>query len=122
MVQWIKRGLVAVAAVVVVGGLIYALRPLPVPVDLAIVDRGPLEVTVDEEGVTRIREVNLVSAPVAGKVLRSPREAGDDVIANKTEVAVIRPVDPPLVGRTPGPGSNGTRPGGGSRSSRQGAA
>ncbi len=94
MVVWIKRILLAVVALVVVGGLIYALRPLPIPVDTALVETGPLEVTVDEEGVTRIREVYMVSAPVAGKVMRSPREVGDTVTAGETVVAIIQPGDP----------------------------
>ncbi len=74
--------------------LIYALRPLPVQVDTAAIESGPLEVTVDDEGVTRIREVYLVSAPLAGKVLRSPREVGDDVVGGETVVAIIQPGDP----------------------------
>lgn len=94
MKNWTKRALLAAVAAIVMGGLVYALRPLPVPVDAAVVGTGPLEVTVDEEAVTRIREVYRVSAPVAGKVLRSPREVGDAVIANETVVAVILPGDP----------------------------
>lgn len=97
MAKWIKRILLAVAVVVIAGGLVYALRPLPIPVDTAEVRAGPLEVTVDEEGVTRIREVYTVSAPVAGEVRRSPREVGDEVRAGETIVAVILPGDPPFL-------------------------
>lgn len=97
MAKWIKRSLVLVAAAIIIGGLVYALRPLPVPVDTAVLDLGALEVTIDEEGVTRIREVYRVSAPVAGKVLRSPREVGDPVTANETVVAVVLPGDPPFL-------------------------
>ena len=78
----------------VIAGAYFALRPLPVPVDTATVDRGALSVTIDEEGKTRIREVFMVSAPVAGKMLRSPLEAGDTVEAGKTVVAVIQPRSP----------------------------
>ncbi len=94
MAIWIKRALLAVVAVMIVGGLVYALRPLPIPVDTAVIGTGPLEVTVDEEGVTRIREVYMVSAPVAGKVLRSPREVGDEVSAGETVIAIIQPGEP----------------------------
>ncbi len=92
--NWIKKavGLTVGAAAVV--AVIYALRPLPVPVDTAKVDRGALSVTIDEEGKTRIREVFEVSAPVAGKMLRSPLEVGDRVVAGKTVVAVILPSSP----------------------------
>ena len=91
---WVKKVLWGLAAIVVLGGAAYALRPLPVPVDTALVDRGELEVTIDEEGKTRIREMFMVSAPVAGKMLRSPLEAGDEVVAGKTVVAVIQPTAP----------------------------
>ncbi|NNE24040.1 MAG: HlyD family efflux transporter periplasmic adaptor subunit, partial [Rhizobiales bacterium] len=82
------------AVAVVVVGAFYALRPLPVPVDTAVIDRGALSVTIDEEGKTRIREVFMVSAPVAGKMLRAPLEVGDKVIAGKTIVSVIEPTSP----------------------------
>ncbi len=92
--KWIKRILGVAILAAIIGGLIYALQPVPVPVDTAAVEKGVLKVTVDEEGKTRIREIYQVSAPIAGKVLRSPREVGDKVVANKTVVAVIQPGDP----------------------------
>jgi len=67
-------GLVAVAAVV---GL--ALWPETVGVDAALVMRGPMAVTVDEEGRTRVRDRFVVSAPVGGRVLRIELEPGDRV-------------------------------------------
>jgi HlyD family secretion protein len=78
----------------IVGLIAWALWPQPVPVDLAVIKKGPLEVTVEDEGVTRIREVYTVSAPILGKMLRSPREVGDEVVANKTLVAEIAPTAP----------------------------
>ena len=39
--------------------------------------RGPLVVTVDEEGVTRVRDRFVVSAPLSGRVLRIELEPGD---------------------------------------------
>jgi HlyD family secretion protein len=61
-----------------------------VPVDLAEVKRGPLTVTVEEEGKTRVRERYLVSAPVAGYVRRIGVKAGDAVAAGQV-IAVIEP-------------------------------
>ena len=55
---------VLISAAVIAGLLAVALWPRPVPVDLAIVRRGPLVVTVDEEGVTRVRDRFIVSQPV----------------------------------------------------------
>ncbi len=92
--SWLKKVPAGAAVVAVLIGGYYALRPLPVPVDTAVIDRGALAVTIDEEGKTRIREVFMVSAPVAGKMLRSPLEAGDVVEAGKTIVSVIEPTSP----------------------------
>lgn len=85
-------GLLALAAV---AGLVWMLMaPEPVPVDTAAVSRGPMEVTVNADGTTRIREVYEVSAPVGGRALRSPVKVGDAVTANDTVVAVVRPGAP----------------------------
>lgn len=83
-----------VGAGVVLGGGFLAFRPQPVLVDLATVEIGDLEITVDDEGETRIRDVYTVSAPVAGRVLRAPREVGDTVSAERTVVAVMMPQAP----------------------------
>jgi HlyD family secretion protein len=74
--------------------IVWALWPQPVPVDMAAIKRGPLEVTVEDEGVTRIHDVYTVSSPILGKMLRSPREVGDKVVADKTLVAEIEPAAP----------------------------
>lgn len=92
--RWIKR----IAVVGVLAGVAalfaFALMPDPVLVDTTTVQTGPLTVTVDEEGETRIREIYVVSAPIGGKVLRSPLEVGDDVVKDKTLAAVIQPEAP----------------------------
>jgi len=92
-VAWKRLGLAA-AAVAIALALIVALQPRPVPVDIAVVRPGPMEVTVDEEGKTRIKDVYVVSAPVAGKVLRSPVEPGDPVKKSETVVVVMEPTAP----------------------------
>jgi len=91
---WRRGAAVVLAAAIVIAGGVYALWPEPVPVDVAVIDRGPLDVTVGDEGRTRVREVYVVSAPIAGRLLRSPREVGDTVEAGKTVVAVIQPSMP----------------------------
>lgn len=90
----VRRSIVVLIGLGVVALVVWALWPQPVPVDMAVVKRGPLEVTVEDEGITRIREVYTVSAPIGGKMLRSPREVGDKVEANKTLVASIEPTAP----------------------------
>lgn len=89
--RWIVWGVLGAA---LAAGLVYAFRPQPIPVDLATVARGPLIVTVDEEGETRVRDVFVLSAPVAGRALRIDAEVGDAVVAEQTVVAEIEPIDP----------------------------
>jgi HlyD family secretion protein len=77
--------------------LVWAFRPAPVPVDLAPVQKGSLQVTVDEEGETRVRDRFIVSAPVPGQMRRIELEPGDSVSAGKTILAVFEPADPALL-------------------------
>jgi HlyD family secretion protein len=95
--KWIKRAIGLVVLALIVAAAVYALMPQPVPVDVATVDRGPLDVTIDEEGIARIRDVFRVSAPVAGRVERLPVEIGEQVFENTTAVAAIHPADPPFL-------------------------
>ncbi len=84
--------LVAVAT----AGVVLALRPRPVPVDVARATRGPLVVAVEESGMTRVKDRYVVSAPVSGHLSRLSLEAGDTV--NEGDVlAVIVPAASPLL-------------------------
>lgn len=89
-----RRGLVVLAAIALAGGFTWAMWPKPVAVDLVEVTRGPLLVTVDEEGKTRIKDVYAVSAPITGKVLRLSHDPGDLVRKDATVVAVMEPMAP----------------------------
>ena len=91
---WTKRGFYIVLTLLVLAGLSYILKPKPILVDTVTISRGPLTVTVDEEGETRIREIYVVSSPLDGRVQRSPREVGDVVMKDKTLLAIIEPGDP----------------------------
>ncbi|WFP75558.1 HlyD family efflux transporter periplasmic adaptor subunit [Mesorhizobium sp. WSM4906] len=96
MINWMKRiagiaalGLIAAAAV-------WFAWPQPIPVDLATVAKGPMEVTVDDQAKTQVRHVYTMSVPIAGKVLRisPPHHVGDAVIKDETVVAVMQPATP----------------------------
>ena len=65
-----------------VAAIVFALilRPEPVWVDLASVERGPMEVTILEEGKTRVKDRYLISSPVAGYIHRVQLDVGDTVI------------------------------------------
>lgn len=80
-----------------VAGTVYALWPKPVDVDLADVSIGPLKVTVDEDGQTRIKERYTVSSPVAGQLVRISLDPGDDIQAGVTLLATLQPTDPNLL-------------------------
>lgn len=78
-------------AIIVVGGLLaVAMWPRSVAVDTAIIGRGPMMMTVDEEGRTRVRDRFVVAAPVAGRVQRIDLEPGDGVHSGQV-VARLRP-------------------------------
>jgi HlyD family secretion protein len=59
--------------------LIYSLRPSAIVVDAVQVRRGPLTVSISEEGITRVIDRFEIFAPVAGYLQRIELEAGDPV-------------------------------------------
>lgn len=93
----LKRAFLVTAAIAVAAALGWALWPRPVSVEIAEIARGPLRVTVDEEGKTRVRDVYTLSAPTVGRVLRIVLEPGDPVARNDTIVAILEPVLPPFL-------------------------
>lgn len=90
----IKRSLWALGLGLAIFGVVWLTWPQPMPVDFEVVTKGAMEVTVDDEAKTSVREIYTVSAPVSGKLLRTSRNAGDQVIADETIVAVMQPVTP----------------------------
>jgi len=95
--RWRGRIIAVTAIVVIVAtALAWSFRPQPVASDFAAVTRGDLVVTVEDEGETRIHDVYVVSAPVAGRVQRIELEVGDEVVADETVLALFEPADPAL--------------------------
>ena len=93
-----KRLLKIALVIAVVGGIgFWAFTPGAVPADFAVVARGTLEVTVNDEGRTRVRDRFVVSAPLPGRMNRIELEPGDPVVAGKTVVARFQPSDPALL-------------------------
>lgn len=80
-----------------IGFVAYGLKAKPIPVETASVTRGPLTVSVLEEGKTRIRNRYVVAAPVSGNMRRVTLKAGDEVKANETVLTVIEPGLAPLL-------------------------
>jgi HlyD family secretion protein len=92
--SWKRMGMVAAVAAVVGGGIVL-LRPSRVVVETARVSHGPLQVTVDAEGQTRVRDRYVVAAPVAGRLARVTLREGDSVIPQEVVAQVYpEPLDP----------------------------
>ncbi len=86
-----------VVAAAVAAAAFLGTRPPRIPAELVPVVRGALEVTIDEEGETRVRDRFVISAPLAGRVLRIELEPGDTVAAGETVLAVFLPSAPVLL-------------------------
>ncbi|HEX6052824.1 MAG TPA: efflux RND transporter periplasmic adaptor subunit [Gemmatimonadaceae bacterium] len=78
-----------VVAVGVFGWL--GMRERPIDVDTALVRRGTLQVTVDAEGKTRVRDRYVITAPVAGRLQRMDVGEGARVRAGEV-IARISPL------------------------------
>ncbi|MDP6874108.1 MAG: HlyD family efflux transporter periplasmic adaptor subunit [Alphaproteobacteria bacterium] len=91
---WPRRIVYLTVTAAVAGALALALRPQPAAVSLAQVTTGPMTVTLDDEGRTRVREIYVVSAPVAGRKLRITQKVGAKVTAHETVLASIEPSEP----------------------------
>jgi HlyD family secretion protein len=96
MINWRRWIWPAGIATALIAAIAYAYWPRPVPVDIVEVRKAPMAVTVEDDGVTRVRETYMISAPIAGRVLRIEAHVGDDIEAGKTVIAQIVPVDPGL--------------------------
>ena len=87
-----------IASVLVVAAIAaVALWPESMEVTVVRAERGPMQVTVDEDGETRVRDRFLVTAPVSGRVQRIEIEPGDPVVRGKTVLARITPAESPLL-------------------------
>lgn len=71
-----RRVVLGAAAVAVTILIVRALRPAPQLVEAIAASRGPLRVTIDEEGRTRVRDRYLLVAPAAGRVERITLDEG----------------------------------------------
>ena len=83
----------AISGLVVAGILIFVMMPSPLQVDSESIRKGKLTVTLDGEGMTRVRDSFTVASPVNGRVERIALEEGDFVRKNSV---VARVTPPPL--------------------------
>ncbi len=76
-------------AVLLLALIAAGLWPKALPVEIATVERGNVVVTVDEEGMTRVKNRYLISSPVAGQLQRIDWKPGTIVKAGETILAVL---------------------------------
>jgi len=96
IVKWVKRAGLAALVLGSAAGIVYAWLPRPVVVDVAGVRRGALDVEVDEDGQTRVRDRFVVASPIAGNLQRIEAVPGTAVAAGDV-IARIEPPDPGLL-------------------------
>ena len=79
---------ISLTAILVIVAIIYGFLPKPVPVDVVQVSRKPLQVTVEEEGRTRVIDRFAISTPVAGYAQRIELDVGDAITQGQTLVSM----------------------------------
>lgn len=97
MRRFVRRSMWVFLSAAIVGALGYSLWPRPIRVELATAAYGPLQLTVNEDGKTRVRERYVVSSPLSGELLRIEHHPGDRIEAGKTVLATIIPTNPTLL-------------------------
>ena len=91
MKRTIKRIVLALVVAGLAAATVIAFRPKPVQVEGARAVRGPMQVTIDEDGETRAIDRFTLAAPVAGRLSRITLREGDAVRPD-TVLATISPV------------------------------
>lgn len=77
------------AGLLLVGLIAWGLWPKPVGAEVERVSRGPLQVTVNDQGQTRVKHRYVISSPVSGRLRRIELKAGAAVEAGVTPVAYL---------------------------------
>jgi HlyD family secretion protein len=84
----------SVIAALLICTLLLLFWPKSVITDLAQVSKGTLQISISDEGKTRVHDIYVLSAPVTGHLRRIEAEVGDPVLISSTIVAQIEPIDP----------------------------
>ena len=95
--RWSRPIILAGAAGLLLLLLIWAFWPRPLQVDMGVVRQGELFVTIDEEARTRVRDAYVVSAPIAGRLMRVEVEPGDEVRGGESVIARMLPAPPSVM-------------------------
>lgn len=88
----VRRSAMILGGLAVMGAIAwYALQPDVIEVETSLAKRGPMTVTVDEDGRTRVHDRYIVAAPVSGRLQRLELREGDRVTRGQT-IAWIAPL------------------------------
>jgi HlyD family secretion protein len=85
--RWAAWGAAAAIAAAVLWALF---RPDPVAIEVAQAKRGPMQVTVTQQGEVRVQDRYVVTVPVAGRISRVTLKDGDPVARGQV-VAMVQP-------------------------------
>ena len=96
MKRWTKWIVTTVIVAALLGALANAFLPKPIMVDMASVAKGDLQVSIEEDGKTRVKDRYVVKAPLAGRLRRIKFRPGDRVNSGQV-LAIIDPSDPQLL-------------------------
>ena len=91
-----RRLLLTLVVVAVLAAVGYGFMPQSVLVETAPVARGPLQVSLVEEGETRVKDRFVIAATVDGMVCRIDLEVGDPVEAGQL-LAYLEPLPPTVL-------------------------
>ena len=94
--NWIKRGAMLVVGLAIIGAIAWGFAPKPVAVDMADAMAKSILITIDEEGITRVKDRFTVMVPSAGTIARIALKPGDSVL-DGTPITVLRPVRPAML-------------------------
>ncbi|MDG6777809.1 efflux RND transporter periplasmic adaptor subunit [Thiomicrorhabdus sp. zzn3] len=87
---------ILIVSAVIMALLAWGFWPQPVMVETTVVKRGPLTVTIEEEGRTRVIDRYVISSPVNGMTCRMHLKVGDPVSRGQ-ELLGITPLDSPVL-------------------------
>jgi HlyD family secretion protein len=88
--KYISKVMLTGAILIGIVLLVLAFRPAPLDADVATVQSGPLQESLEQEGKTRMHDRFILASTVAGRLLRVEVHAGDRLKAGEV-VAVIEP-------------------------------
>ncbi len=94
--KWLRRSAWIVLGTGIATLVVLAWLPKPVAVDTYAVRRGPMQITVEASGRTRVKDRHVVSAPITGNLSRIELRPNDTVERNAV-LARIAPLAPALL-------------------------